>query len=73
MSAPPTTAVLDGLDDIMASLEDLYRDVHAHPELSMQEHRTAGKAAERLQAAGFGQRTRLQAIAHVRIDDVTRR
>ena len=30
------------------ALEDLYRDVHEHPELSMQEHRTAGKAAERL-------------------------
>ena len=37
----------------MASLEELYRDVHAHPELSMQEHRTAGMAAERLRAAGY--------------------
>jgi amidohydrolase len=45
--------VLDGLDGISAALEDLYRDVHAHPELSMQEHRTAGKAAERLEAAGY--------------------
>ena len=48
-----THRVLDGLDAIMAGLEDLYRDVHAHPELSMQEHRTAGKAAERLEAAGY--------------------
>src|SRR4051812_29668134 len=45
--------VLDGLDAIMAGLEDLYRDVHAHPELSMRERRTAAKAAERLQAAGY--------------------
>jgi amidohydrolase len=45
--------VLDGLDGMMAELEDLYRDIHAHPELSMQEHRTADKAAEHLEAAGF--------------------
>src|SRR3954464_1787442 len=46
-------AVLTGLDAITAGLEELYRDVHAHPELSLQEQRTAAKAAERLQAAGF--------------------
>jgi amidohydrolase len=34
-------------------LEELYKDVHRHPELSMQEQRTAGLAAERLSAAGF--------------------
>jgi hippurate hydrolase len=48
-----THRVLDGLDGIMAGLEDLYRDVHQHPELSMQEHRTADKAAERLEVAGY--------------------
>jgi amidohydrolase len=41
------------LDAIMAGLEDLYRDIHRHPELSLQEERTAGKAAEHLKAAGF--------------------
>src|SRR3954466_7618713 len=46
-------AVLTGLDAITAGLEELYRDVHAHPELSLQEQRTAAKAAERLQAAGY--------------------
>src|SRR3954464_12839513 len=46
-------STLAGLDRIMAGLEALYRDVHAHPELSMQERRTAAKAAERLQAAGY--------------------
>src|SRR4051795_192839 len=47
------SSALAGLDGIMAELEDLYRDVHQHPELSMQEHRTASRAAERLQAAGY--------------------
>ncbi|UGS37586.1 amidohydrolase [Capillimicrobium parvum] len=53
--AEPTRSnpALAGLDGIMGELEDLYRDVHAHPELSMQEHRTAEKAAERLSAAGY--------------------
>ncbi|HET7045665.1 MAG TPA: amidohydrolase [Gaiellaceae bacterium] len=37
----------------LRDLEDLYKDVHRHPELSMQERRTAGLAAERLRAAGF--------------------
>ena len=40
--------VLDGLDDIVTPLENLYRDLHSHPELSTQEHRTAAKAAEQL-------------------------
>src|SRR4051794_10519071 len=48
-----STSVLAPLDRLMASLEELYRDVHAHPELSMQERRTAGKAAEHLRAAGY--------------------
>jgi amidohydrolase len=48
-----SASVLSRLDGIMASLEELYRDVHAHPELSMQERRTAGKAAERLRASGY--------------------
>src|SRR3954451_10151525 len=46
-------AVLAGLDGITAGLEGLYRDVHAHPELSLREQRTAEKAAERLTAAGY--------------------
>jgi hippurate hydrolase len=45
--------VIGGFDAIVGELEELYRDVHAHPELSMQEHRTAGKAAECLEAAGY--------------------
>jgi metal-dependent amidase/aminoacylase/carboxypeptidase family protein len=38
--------VLGGLDDILPELEDIYKDLHANPELSMQEERTSGKAAE---------------------------
>src|ERR671926_1664582 len=45
--------VLEGLDGIAPGLEDLYRDIHAHPELSLQERRTAGLAAEGLRTAGY--------------------
>jgi amidohydrolase len=48
-----TTDVLASLDGLLPDLETFYKDIHAHPELSMQETRTAGKAAERLRAAGF--------------------
>jgi hippurate hydrolase len=51
--ASATDSVLRGLDDAMDDLEALYKDIHSHPELSMQEKRTAGLAAERLKAAGF--------------------
>ena len=54
MSVPSAvTAVLSGLESSRAWQEDLYRDVHQHPELSHQETRTAGLVAERLRAAGF--------------------
>src|ERR1700736_5140516 len=41
------------LPGLLPELEALYTDVHAHPELSMQETRTAGLAAERLRVAGY--------------------
>jgi len=44
---------LGKLDDLLPDLEALYKDVHSHPELSMQETRTAGLAADRLRAAGY--------------------
>ncbi len=40
-------------DDLLAELEAIYRDLHAHPELSMQEHRTAGIAAAWLERYGY--------------------
>jgi hippurate hydrolase len=41
------------INDFLPDLGSFYTDVHAHPELSMQETRTAGLAAERLRANGF--------------------
>ncbi|MBN8712847.1 MAG: amidohydrolase [Xanthomonadales bacterium] len=41
------------LPKLLPELEALYTDLHAHPELSMQEQRTAGIAATRLRQAGF--------------------
>lgn len=35
------------------TLADIYRDLHAHPELGFAEHRTAGIVAEFLRATGF--------------------
>jgi amidohydrolase len=49
----PADPVLKNLDGLLPEIEALYKDVHAHPELSMQESRTAGLAAERLRAAGY--------------------
>lgn len=39
--------------ELVPGLEGVYTDVHAHPELSMQETRTAGVAADRLRDLGF--------------------
>ena len=50
----PTDRVLKDLDSLLPDLEALYKDVHANPELSMQESRTAGLAADRLGLAGYG-------------------
>jgi hippurate hydrolase len=55
----PTLAAATGvsknaaLADLLPDLEALYKDIHSHPELSMQETRTAGLAAERLRVAGY--------------------
>jgi amidohydrolase len=46
-------SALRNLDGMLPDLEALYKDVHSHPELSMQETRTAGLAADRLRAAGY--------------------
>ena len=47
------TEILLYLDKMLPELEALYKDIHAHPELSMQETRTAGIAADHLRAGGF--------------------
>ncbi|MFG2126785.1 amidohydrolase [Streptomyces sp. NPDC048751] len=56
MSEPAVVARLT--EDLTAGmktgdLEDFYRDLHRHPELSFQEHRTAARLAGRLRAAGY--------------------
>ena len=45
--------VLANLEPLLPDLESVYKDIHSHPELSMQEKRTAGIAADRLRAAGY--------------------
>ncbi len=51
--AKSASDVLTNLDRLVPDLEALYKDIHAHPELSMQETRTAGIAADRLKQAGY--------------------
>src|ERR1044072_2810600 len=52
-SASARTALELTADLPVPGLEDFYRDLHRRPELSVQEHRTAARLAERLKAAGF--------------------
>jgi amidohydrolase len=53
MSDERSESIFAGVGAMLEDLEELYKDVHRHPELSMQEERTAALAAERLQTAGF--------------------
>ncbi|SDE08756.1 hypothetical protein [Rhodococcus tukisamuensis] len=50
---PAVSQVLSGFAEAAADLESLYRYLHAHPELSHQEHATAAIVAERLAASGY--------------------
>ena len=52
-TSTPADAALVNLRALLPDLQALYTDIHAHPELSMQETRTAGIAADRLRAAGY--------------------
>ncbi len=53
MKSAPFEHVLVNLDGLLPELEAIYKDIHSHPELSMQEKRTAGVAADHLRAAGY--------------------
>src|SRR5262252_1341933 len=53
MTKPQSEKVLSTLDQLLPELEPVYKDIHAHPELSMQEVRTAKLAADHLRAAGY--------------------
>jgi amidohydrolase len=52
MTTHDVSSTLAGLGSVRAWQEDFYRDLHAHPELSHQERRTAGKVADRLRESG---------------------
>ena len=45
--------MLDTIPELLPDLAELYEDLHAHPELSFQEVRTAGLLADRLEALGY--------------------
>src|SRR3954454_23306887 len=47
-------AILAGLESSRSWQEQLYRDVHRHPELSHQEQRTASLVADRLGGTVYG-------------------
>src|ERR1700747_304767 len=53
MKSSPSEPILANLDGLLAELETIYKDIHSHPELSMQEERTAGVAANHLRAGGY--------------------
>ncbi|WP_405904415.1 M20/M25/M40 family metallo-hydrolase [Streptomyces sp. NBC_00656] len=49
------STVTEGLQYMREDLADFYRDLHSHPELSLQETRTAALLAQRLRDGGFGE------------------
>jgi len=49
----PAESVLADLDSIQPWHLDFYQDLHRHPELSFQEHRTAGLVSDRLTELGY--------------------
>ncbi|GGN65647.1 hippurate hydrolase [Streptomyces albiflavescens] len=54
VTSPAARTALDITADLpVPDLEDFYRDLHRHPELSLREHRTAAAFAERLRKAGY--------------------
>ena len=52
-TSTPNEVALAGLESLLPDLETVYKDIHSHPELSMQEQRTSEVAAKRLRAAGY--------------------
>src|SRR5690606_37517628 len=57
MTAPLAPTLLRVTDGLVPELIDFRRDLHAHPELSFQEHRTTARLRERLEAAGLHPRS----------------
>lgn len=52
-STAPAATVAEGVKADMPQLMELYRDLHAHPELSFQEVRSAAKLAAEVRKLGF--------------------
>ncbi|HWK67666.1 MAG TPA: M20 family metallopeptidase [Rhizobiaceae bacterium] len=52
-TAKNASVAMANIGRLLPDLEALYKDIHAHPELSMQETRTAGIAADGLKKASF--------------------
>ncbi|WP_443060422.1 amidohydrolase [Streptomyces sp. NBC_00459] len=53
-TSPAARTALDLTADLpVPALEDLYRDLHRHPELSLAEHRTAARLAQALRKSGY--------------------
>ena len=51
---PMLGSVLESrIQDLVPELERVYKDIHAHPELSLQETRTARIAADHLRGTGY--------------------
>ncbi|MFP3481161.1 amidohydrolase, partial [Burkholderia sp. SIMBA_057] len=46
-------ATKDAIESLLPELEAIYKDLHEHPELSMQEVRTARIAADYLEHVGY--------------------
>lgn len=53
ISSRGASAILGKMGFLLPDLDALYKDIHANPELSMQETRTAGIAANSLKKAGY--------------------
>jgi amidohydrolase len=52
-SSDPVSMLLANLPGHLPTLEALYKEIHSHPELSMQESRTADRAATHLRKNGY--------------------
>ena len=52
-TAQESSAIPGPSEDLLREVEAIYKDIHANPELAMQEHRTAGIAAAWLRKQGY--------------------
>jgi len=54
LAQSPASATIDAtIKQHWAELDALYKDIHAHPELAFDEHRTAALLAQKMRALGF--------------------